>query len=329
MSLQIIRQDITKISVDAIVNVTNSQMCGVSGIDRIVHIKAGARFDADCRSRAPLGLGEAKMTLGYNLPCKFVIHTACPEWNGGLFGEKILLKSCYLESLKLAKQSGFNTVAIPLIGADSRGYPKEEILKFAVQTISEFLLEHDLFVYLCICGNESYVFNEKLFGDIQAFICNDNSDWNDFVENSNCLDNFTPERRIVSEMSSAAGKTLNEYVVHRGSCFQEMLFALIDERGMSDVECYKKANIDKRIFAKIRANKQYQPSKQTAVAFAIALRLDLETTQKFLASAGMTLSRANTFDKIIRYFIHNANYNIFEINEALFAFDQTLLGSGN
>jgi predicted transcriptional regulator len=126
--------------------------------------------------------------------------------------------------------------------------------------------------------------------------------------------------------NSVSGRTLHEYVKQMDRSFQEMLFDLIDESGMSDVECYKKANVDKRTFSKIKSNKNYKPSKQTAIAFAIALQLDLEGTQDLLATVGFTLSRSNVFDKIIRYFIQNGNYNIFEINEALFEFDQSLLG---
>ena len=341
MPLQILRQDITKMRVDAIVNTTNEEMIGYSGVDLAIHTIAGAELDAECAKLAPLGLGQAKLSGAYGLPCKCVIHTSGPVWRGGLVGESIILRSCYIESLKLAVKSGCRSVAFPLISSGVYGYPKDQVLKFAIQTITEFLFDHELTVYLCVFDKESYSFSQKLFSDIQEFINDEYVDEHDedFYENFDdsidempmakciqapmCADAMMPCKR---ETSSAAGKSLREYMKQMDRSFQEMLFDLIDESGMTDVECYKKANVDKRTFSKIKSNKDYKPSKQTVIAFAISLQLDMDTTQELLATAGFTLSRSKVFDKIIRYFIHNSNYDIFEINEALFEFDQQLLG---
>ena len=341
MPLQIIRQDITKTRVDAIVNTTNEEMIGYSGVDLAIHTIAGAELDAECAKLAPLGLGQAKISGAYGLPCKYVIHTSGPVWRGGLVGESIILRSCYIESLKLAVKSGCRSIAFPLISSGVYGYPKDQVLKFAIQTITEFLFDHELTVYLCVFDKESYSFSQKLFSDIQEFINDEYVDEHDedfyeafdgsideipmakCIQAPMCADAMMPRKR---ETSSAAGKSLREYMKQMDRSFQEMLFDLIDESGMTDVECYKKANVDKRTFSKIKSNKDYKPSKQTVIAFAISLQLDMDTTQELLATAGFTLSRSKVFDKIIRYFIHNGNYDIFEINEALFEFDQTLLG---
>lgn len=341
MPLQIIRQDITKMRVDAIVNTTNEEMVGYSGVDLAIHTIAGAELDAECAKLAPLGLGQAKLSGAYGLPCKYVIHTSGPVWRGGLVGESIILRSCYIESLKLAVKSGCRSIAFPLISSGVYGYPKEQVLKFAIQTITEFLFDHELTVYLCVFDKESYSFSQKLFSDIQEFINDEYVDEHDedfyeafdgsidempmarCIQAPMCADAMMPCKR---ETSSAAGKSLREYMKQMDRSFQEMLFDLIDESGMTDVECYKKANVDKRTFSKIKSNKDYKPSKQTVIAFAISLQLDMDTTQELLATAGFTLSRSKVFDKIIRYFIHNGNYDIFEINEALFEFDQQLLG---
>ena len=344
MPLQIIRQDITKMRVDAIVNTTNEEMVGYSGVDLAIHTIAGAELDAECAKLAPLGLGQAKLSGAYGLPCKYVIHTSGPVWRGGLVGESIILRSCYIESLKLAVKNGCRSVAFPLISSGVYGYPKDQVLKFAIQTITEFLFDHELTVYLCVFDKESYSFSQKLFSDIQEFINDEYVDEHDedFYEAfdgsvdempmAKCIqapmraDDMMPRKR---ETSSAAGKSLREYMKQMDRSFQEMLFDLIDESGMTDVECYKKANVDKRTFSKIKSNKDYKPSKQTVIAFAISLQLDMDTTQELLATTGFTLSRSKVFDKIIRYFIHNGNYDIFEINEALFEFDQVLLGCVN
>lgn len=349
MPLQIIRQDITKMHVDAIVNTTNEEMVGYSGVDLAVHTIAGKKLDRKCAELAPLGIGQAKITAGYRLPCKYVIHTACPIWQGGLAGESMLLRSCYLESLKLAVSHGCRSVAVPLMSA---GNLEDQPLKFAVQTIAEFLLENELMVCLCLHDKESYSFSSKLFDDIRTFIGeeydgeyeeehegkSDKAHAAEFCEAyggdaqrskryvSHRMDS---ECRAASESCSSPSEaqTLKDYLRQLDRSFSEMLFDLIDKSGMTDVECYKKANVDKRTFSKIKSNKNYRPSKQTAIAFAISLGLDLDETQALLATVGFTLSKSNVFDKIIRYFIYNKNYDIFEINEALFEFDQVLLGS--
>lgn len=340
MPLQIIRQDITKMRVDAIVNTTNEEMVGYSGVDLAVHEGAGPELDKECSKIAPLGLGTAKITKGYNLDAKYIIHTSGPVWRGGLVGESIILKSCYLESLKLAVKHGCNSVAFPLISSGVYGYPKDQVLKFAVQVITEFLFEHELMVYLCVFDRKSYEFSQKLFTEINEFIDDEyveECEEDFFKEYDLCISegvNFdTCEELVCKSMapceapSSVGNKSLNEYMKEMDKSFAFKLFDLIDERGMTDVECYKKANVDKKTFSKIKCNPDtYRPSKQTAVAFAIALKLNLDETQDLLASAGLTLSRSFTFDKIIRYFIQKEVYDIFEINEALFEFDQVLLG---
>jgi len=338
--------------VDAIVNTTNEEMVGYSGVDYAVHQAAGPRLARACAKIAPLGLGMAKITKGYDLKAKYIIHTSGPVWDGGLSGESILLRSCYLESLKLAVKHRCKSVAFPLISSGTCGYPKDQVLKFAIRVITEFLFDHELTVYLCVFDRTAYEFSKELFSDIRDYLHEEPAER--YAERSAVLQaprpflfpNVSENRRAESALepefdtrcedrmaapyavqSSVQGKTLQEYLTDMDKSFANKLFDWIDARGMTDVECYKKANVDKKTFSKIKCNPlTYKPSKQTAVAFAIALRLDLEETQDLLASAGLTLSRSFTFDKIIRYFIQKEIYDIFEINEALFEFDQVLLG---
>ena len=341
MPLQIVRQDITKMRVDAIVNTTNEEMIGYSGVDLAVHSVAGKEMDEECASLFPLALGKAKISGAYRLPCKYVIHTSGPIWRGGSYGESAILRSCYTESLKLAVRHGCSSVAFPLISSGVYGYPKDRVLQLAVETIAEFLFRHELTVYLCVFDKESYAFSQKLFRDIQEFIDDAYAEEygdeyyysfsGDPEDGAPCMQTEAApmEAPSVSEKSRcfAREQSLADYLKEMDRGFREMLFDLIDESGMSDVECYKKANVDKRTFSKIKSNPNYKPSKQTAVAFAISLHLGMEQTQALLGTAGFTLSRSKPFDMIILYFIHHGNYDIFEINQALFEFDQPLLGT--
>lgn len=338
MPVQIIRNDITKIECDAIVNAANSSLLGGGGVDGAIHRAAGKGLLLECRKLGGCKTGQAKITGAYNLPCRYVIHTVGPVWRGGHNGEKELLESCYKEALKLAKENQCESVAFPLISSGVYGYPKDKALKVAIDVISSFLMENEMLVYVVIFDKTSYVISEKVFSDIKSYIDDKYVDLNtDFGlerrRRAQCSRVFSDTYGLPKTASAptpmwkAVPKaSLDERLDQIDESFSQMLLRKIDEAGMTDAECYKKANVDRKLFSKIRSDVNYHPSKTTAIAFAIALELNLEETRELLMKAGFALSHSNKFDIIIEYFIQNSNYNIFEINEALFAFDQNLLG---
>lgn len=333
MPLKIVRNDITKMTVDAIVNAANSSLLGGGGLDGCVHRAAGPELLAECKTLGGCKTGEAKITGGYNLPAKYIIHTVGPVYKDGNHGEKALLESCYRKALFLAKAYNCETVAFPLISSGVYGYPKAEALKVAINVISDFLIENEMEVYIVIFDKKAYKIGEKLFSDIAEYI-----DDNYVDEHTNC---YCESVRMVMPQATAdlfeadldKGKAtpvdneLNARIRQIDESFSQMLLRKIDEKGITDAECYKKANIDRKLFSKIRSDVNYRPSKPTAIAFAISLELSLTETEDMLKKAGFALSHSNKFDIIIEYFISRGNYNIFEINEALFAFDQSLLGA--
>lgn len=334
MPLEIVRNDITKMNVDAIVNAANSYLLGGGGVDGCIHRAAGSGLLEECKKLGGCKTGDAKITGAYNLPCKYVIHTVGPVWNGGNSNEKALLESCYNVSLRLAKEQGCESVAFPLISSGVYRYPKAEALKVAVDVIGSFLFENDMTVYIVIFDKAAYQISEKLFSDIAEYI--DDNYAEEHID-------FHGERLRMSAPVQASVAVFKEDVYECAptfsvdglenaldkidESFSEILLRKIDEKGISDSECYKNANIDRKLFSKIRSNPQYKPSKPTAIAFAISLELSLAETKDMLEKAGFALSHSNKFDIIIEYFITHGNYNIFEINEALFAFDQSLLGA--
>ncbi len=329
MLLQIVRNDITTMKVDAIVNAANESLLGGGGVDGAIHRAAGPELLQECRTLHGCKMGQAKITKGYRLPAKFVIHTVDPIWRGGGHGERELLVSAYRSSLELALDHGCETVAFPLISSGVYGYPKDQALKVAVDTIGEFLLAHDMTVYLVIFDRAAYTIGGKLFDDIAAYIDDR------YVEAHTDSREAQRRRMVISSMpmeedapfaAAAVPDGLDQALRKLDESFSQMLLRKIDERGITDAQCYKKANIDRKLFSKIRSDVHYKPSKPTAMAFAVALELPLEEARKMLEKAGFAFSHASKFDIIVEYFIAHQNYNIFEINEALFAFDQSLLG---
>ena len=330
MPLIILRNDITKMKVDAVVNAANESLLGGGGVDGAIHRAAGAALLAECKLLGGCKTGKAKITGGYDLPAKYVIHTVGPVYSDGKHGEKALLESCYKESLILAKEYGCESVAFPLISSGIYGYPKDQALKVAVDTIGEFLLENDMTVYIVVFDRASYTISEKLFADIAEFI-DDNyvATHTKHRRERNCYGGRRPimaseacDCRMIPDEEDLKSK-----LSKIDESFSQMLLRKIDEKGITDSECYKKANIDRKLFSKIRSDVNYRPSKPTVIAFAISLELSLDETEDMLKKAGFALSHSNKFDIIIEYFISKGIYNIFEINEALFAFDQSLLGA--
>ena len=342
MPLEIIRNDITQVHVDAIVNAANESLLGGSGVDGAIHRTAGPELLAECRTLGGCKVGEAKITKGYRLPAKHVIHTVGPVWRGGGAGEERLLADCYRNSLALAREHELESIAFPLISTGAFGYPKDKALKVAIAEIGDFLLQHEMTVYLVVFDRASFALSEKLFASITEYIDDNYIDLQP-VDDRNRRERIRMQEAVLEDALCEASissaympapaaplkrkRKLADVVKQLEETFSQVLLRLIDEKGMNDAETYKRANIDRKLFSKIRNDIYYKPSKPTVLSFAIALRLNLDETRDLLRKAGFALSRSSKFDIIVQYFIEEGNYNIFEINEALFAFEQSLLGN--
>lgn len=363
MPYQIIRNDITTMHVDAIVNPTDWIYSGSGGTDEKIHLAAGEDLRRACDVLPPLETGEAIVTDGFRLPCRYVIHTIGPIWTGGDQNERETLIACYRNCLRAAFNLACETVAFPLIASGTFGYPKDQVLRVALETIAEFLMAHEMTVYIVVYDKESYAISKKLHAEIESYIDenyieNEESSLSDRIlsgkEHSGFLLNAAlppetclhaaaaeevcapePKRKAKRTAASLSEKksinqsekaSLDSMLASMDEGFSSALFRWIDAKGMTDVECYKKANIDKKLFSKIR-NPSYRPSKPTILAFAVALELTLEETKALLETAGLALSRSSRFDVIVSFFISNGKYDLWEINETLYQYDLPCLGN--
>lgn len=338
MPFRIIRNDITKVKADAVVNAANSSLLGGGGVDGAIHRAAGPELLKECRILGGCNTGDAKITKGYKMPCKYIIHTVGPIWNGGRSGEKEQLYSCYKKSLELAKEYECGSVAFPLISSGVYGYPKDKALDVAVSAITDFLEENDMDITMVVFDKNAVSVSEKLISDVKKYIDDNYAEEHSsyFSRRNKGIRLFEERDEPDSKMSADREYRAPESYDDLSACFEDFnkldetfsqaLLRMIDEKGLTDVQVYKKANIDRRLFSKIRSDMNYKPKKQTAIALAVALELDIHETQKLLEKAGYTLSNSIKFDVIIKYFIENKKYNIYEINETLFAFDQSLIG---
>ena len=396
MPFEMVRNDITKMKVDAVVNAANQSLLGGGGVDGAIHRAAGPELLEECRALGGCRTGQAKITKGYRLPAGYVIHTVGPIWHGGLFGEQAQLRACYRNSLELALEHGCESVAFPLISAGAYGYPKDKAISVAVDEIRRFLADHDMTVYLVLFGPTEFLTGKKLYRQVKEYIddlyVEERVDTQYNIQRRHLwqtdpekalkqdialtqkptgsqrearadidaapaaarprktedrveLSGYMPPEEAVRPKKAAgaprkptaqlelfaapmaAEPDWNEILRRTDEGFSAALLRLIDEKGMTDAQCYKRANIDRKLFSKIRSNPEYKPSKPTVFAFAVALRLSLPETTDLLRRAGYALSHSSKFDIILEYFIINRRFDVFEINEVLFQFDMPLLGS--
>lgn len=375
MSFEIIRNDITCVSADAIVNTANPAVAVGAGVDSAIYEAAGREMlFAEREKIGPMRPGEAAATPAFALDAKYIIHTIGPVWRGGGHGERETVARCYRKSLELAAQLGCESIAFPLIATGTYGFPKDDALRIAVREISSFILDHEMNVIMVVYDKESFDVSGRLFSGIEAYI--EESDvvrapgfdddgrtgrvWRrlrmrdakresgaeprkaeQHIQSSMSFDSSLPfereddtyEEPMAVPSFSYKGrpknkdKTLEDMLKNLDKNFRDYLFTLIDGRGMTDPQVYKKANLDRKLFSKIRSNPDYLPSRRTAIALAIALELNLDDTKDLLQRAGYSLSSSTVFDCIIEYCIINGEYDINEINCILFKFDQPLLGA--
>lgn len=342
MPFNIIRNDIVSMKVDAIVNAANSELKQGGGVCGRIFFAAGEQeMTKACDAIGGCEPGSAVITPGFNLPAKFVIHTVGPTWQGGKQGEEQVLRSAYRSSMELALQHGLKSVAFPLISSGIYGYPYDEAFAVALDEINRFLFQHDLDVTLVMFDQTAFALGFKLRSDIKSYIddhyVEEHTDLNRRRRDHNRPrpstqmvfqepTQVTEERPCYGPPLFQLAEEVQGFEFPKEKTFSEELLTLIDARGMTDTETYKRSNIDRRLFSKIRSNRSYAPSKSTVLALAIGLRLSVQDAQDLLARAGFAFSPCDKRDLIVRYYLERGDHDIAKVNAALYDFDQGLLG---
>lgn len=359
MPFEIVRNDIVNMQVDVIVNTANPKPIIGAGTDAGIHKKAGPKLLKARQKIGAIPVGGAEVTPGFGLDARYVIHTVGPVWQGGTQGEEALLRRCYENSLRLAWKLGCKSIAFPLISAGNYAFPKHLALQIAMNAFSSFLMEREMHIYLVVFDKTAFSLSEKLFQGVKSYIDENYVTHKAQAQNipmGNRWDyqSASPRREVDGEANyrrrldaeevccsavreplfaptmmpmAAEPVSLDKLLREVDAGFSETLLKLIDKTGKKDSEIYNRANVSRQHFSKIRNNPAYKPTKATAVAFAIALELSLEETRDLIGRAGYALTNSSKFDVIIMYFISHGNYNMFDINAALFEFDQSLLGT--
>lgn len=350
MPFEIVKNDICNMQVDAIVNAANPRPVVGYGVDFGIHQRAGKQLLQARKKIGNIDFGDAAITPAYDLVARYVIHAVSPVWLDGQHNEPTLLEQCYEKSLSLALEHKCQSIAFPLLASGNNAFPKELALQIAISTFSKFLLNHEMQIYLVVFDRHAVMLSEKLFQSVKSFIDERYVEETYLAEYEiSCpsapLDEEIARAKALRRrgrrnekelfetfcsapvLAASLPRKLEDLMDELDESFSENLLRLIDQKGLKDPDVYRKANIDRKLFNKIKNNKSYKPSKNTCLAFALALELNLDETRDFIGKAGYALTHSSKFDIIIEYFINEKNYNILEINEVLFAFEQPLISA--
>ena len=323
MPLSIRRADITRMAVDAIVDPTDEIYSGSGGTDRAIHMAAGWALENDVARLPLLEVGNAVITSAYKLPAKYIIHTHGPIWEGGDRGEAEQLAACYRNCLRVARENGCRSVAFPLISGGTFGFPNDDALRIAKDTISAFLREHEMDVTIVAFHRHTFNLGAKLFADITSFVHENYLELSPEEERPEASE-LNRDEKVQYSIDPMVETTQEEMLRQSGETFSCMLSRLIDESGMTPPECYKKARVHKSVYSKIMGHIHYKPAKITAVAFALALELSWKDLKTLLESAGYAMTHTSKFDIVIEYFVRRGDYHIDTINEVLYELDPEL-----
>ena len=350
MPFEIVRGDITKLRVDAIVNTANPHPVIGAGTDAAIHRAAGPGLLEARKRIGDILPGQSAATRAFGLPARYVLHTVSPAWQDGAHGETALLRRAYNAALELAQKRRCRTVAFPLTAAGSYGFPKELALSTAIGAFTDFLLEYDMQIYLVLPDDEAFRLTGDLFDDLKSYVDDNyvaehtaaesvadrrreyrlqNAGVYEEAEESAPCDLAAPVprpgRKLYAKESASAAGSLRDYLDQRESTFTEHLLDLLKEKGEKDSTVYHRAQMSRQLFNKIINKRDYQPTKNTAIQLAIGLQLDLSQTQKLLEKAGYALTRSSRSDLVVQYFIQHREYSIVAINTALYDCDLPLL----
>lgn len=347
MPFKIIRNDITKVKAEAIVNTANPNVAVGDGTDSAIYKAAGREKLLEARKKIGLLMpGEVALTEAFNLDAKYIIHVSSPWWRGGDDGEAMLLKHCFDDALQMAWDNGCRSIAFPLLATGTYGFPKRLVIELAVHSFRVFLQDHDMEILLVVFGSEAVKISGDLVDEVQSFIddhyvkeaLSEEYRSDKFYREECILGAPLEEENIEDEESAFDIEELDEIVcgsvinaveadpaqslddalksIYTDS-FEKHLQKLINKKGLKNSQVYAAANISKQYFSKLLKG-QVKPSKEKVLALAVGLMLNIDETVDFLRIAGYALSPISQTDTIVEYFIRNKDYNVLKIDIVLF-----------